>query len=82
MENFTNNPEFLKSVEAKLQQKILIAKENALTKEEYEEIAEADFESQNIQNKRELTEKEAFHYQQFKDRINKATIQVETLTEA
>ena len=82
MENSSNNSEFLKNAEAKIQQKVSIAKENALTEREYEDVSEAEYEMQSIQNMRELTDKEVFHYHQFRDKMNKASIEVETLTEA
>jgi len=82
MENFLNNTEFLKNAEAKIQQKVSLAKERALTEKEYEEVSEAEYEMQSIQNKRELTDKEVFHYHQFRDKMNNASIEVETLTEA
>lgn len=82
MENVSNNNEFLQNAEAKIQQKISVAKEHALTEKEYEEVAEAEFEMQNIQTKRELTDKKVFHYSQFRDKMNNATVEVETLTEA
>lgn len=81
-----NNPfirsEKLANLEIELQQKIQIAKENALTEEEYEEVAEKEFEMQSIQNKRELSDEEVEYYYNFREKMNKATIEVATLTEA
>ncbi len=81
MENFTNNSEFLKNVEEKIQQKVSFAKEHALTQEEYKIVSEMEFEMQGIQNERELTDEEVNYYHDFRQKMNDATVEVETLPE-
>jgi hypothetical protein len=81
MESFSKN-EILDKLEVELRGKIDFAKENALSEEEYEEVSEKEFEMQSIQNKRELTDEEVEYYFDFRERMNKATIEVKTLIEA
>ena len=81
MENFLNNTEFLKNAEAKIQQKISFAKAHALTQEEYKIVSDMEFEMQGIQNKRELTDDEVNYYHDFRQKMNDATVEVETLPE-
>jgi len=72
----------LEILESNLQKKIQFAKENALSEREYEEISEKEFEMQQLQNKRELTDEEVNFYFNFREKNNKASIEIETITEA
>jgi hypothetical protein len=80
MENFKN--EVMDNMEAELQKKIAFAKEHVLSKEEYEQGLKKDFEMRGIENTRELTDEEVEYFHSFREKINEATIEVQTLPEA
>lgn len=79
-----NNPfsEFLNNKEFEIREKLAFAKKHALSPEEQKEAMDKEREMQGIQQKRELTSPEVEYYYTFREKMNAATIEVETLPEA
>lgn len=82
MEGIPMHNKLPEEIELKLQQKISYAKEHCLTLEEEKQINEKLIEGTIIQNKRELTDEEVEYYYSFRDRLDQASVVVDTINEA
>ena len=76
------NSEFLNKLEIEIRNKIAFAIENALSEDKYKKILEEEFKMRDIEKKRELSDQEVEQFFPFRDQLNKATVFVETITEA
>lgn len=82
MDRFPGQKSLSEQVEYKLQEKVSYAKSHCLTIEEEAEINEKLIEGMVIQRERELTNDEVEYYYLFRERLDEASITVDTLPEA
>ena len=78
----TFNNESLNKIEMDLQKKVSLAKDNALSEEEYQKISNKMSEMRSIQNQRKLTNEEVRYFSPLKKKKDNASIQIETIMEA
>jgi|GEM_PF-2448850 len=76
------NVESLNKLEKETQAKVSFVKEHALSKEEYENISTEKAKMYSIQKKREFSDEEVEQFLSFLEKIEHATIFVETILEA